>query len=65
MRITLSCDEHIFPYRNPDAEHDLDPTDWCTNFTDISVEEFGKTVFLTEAEAEQKFEEMKRNQERE
>lgn len=52
--IKLACDEHIFPYRNPDAEHDLEPSDWCTNYTDVSVEEWDKTVFLTQAEAEER-----------
>lgn len=51
--IALACDEHIFPYRNPDTEHDLDPTDWCMNTTSVSVDEWNKTVFLTQEEAEQ------------
>ena len=38
---------------------DLDPTDWCTNATDVEVSEQGKTVFLTREEAEKKLEEMK------
>lgn len=57
--ISLAADEHIFPYRNPDPEHDLDPTDWCTNATDVKASEIGKTVFLTREEAEKKLEEMK------
>lgn len=57
--ITLATDEKIFPYRNPDPEHDLDPTDWCTNATDVKASELGKTVFLTREEAENKLEEMK------
>ena len=57
--ITLAADEKIFPYRNPDPEQDLDPTDWCTNVTDAEVSELGKTVFLTREEAEKKLEEMK------
>lgn len=51
--IALACDEHIFPYRNPDPEHDLDPTDWCINTTQVTINEWGKTIFLTEEEAEQ------------
>ena len=54
----LSCDENIFPYREPDPEHDLDPTDWCTYSTNLLVDEWGKTVFLTQSEAEQKLKEM-------
>lgn len=57
--ISLAADEHIFPYRNPDPEHDLDPTDWCTNVTDVSMNEIGKTLFLTREEAEKKLEELK------
>lgn len=57
--ISLATDEHIFPYRNPDPEHDLDPTDWCTNATDASMNEIGKTLFFTREEAEKKLEEMK------
>lgn len=59
--ISLSADEHIFPYRNPDPEHDLDPTDWCTNVTDVRMNEIGKTLFFTREEAEKKLEEMKKN----
>lgn len=57
--IPLATDEKIFPYRNPDPEQDLDPTDWCTNVTDAEASELGKTVFLTREEAEKKLEEMK------
>lgn len=56
--ITLACDEHIFPYRNPDPEHDLDPTDWCINSTQVTIEEWGKTIFLTKEEAEQALKQM-------
>lgn len=59
--ITLATDEKLFPYRSPDPEQDLDPTDWCTNATDVEVSELGKTVFLTREEAEKKLEEMKAN----
>lgn len=56
--IALACDEHIFPYRNPDPEHDLDPTDWCINSTQVTINEWGKTVFLTKEEAEQTLKQM-------
>ena len=59
--ITLATDEELFPYRSPDPEQDLDPTDWCTNATDVEVIELGKTVFLTREEAENKLEVMKKN----
>lgn len=52
--ITLATDENIFPYRNPDPEHDLDPTDWCTDSTSVEVDEIGKAVFFTREEAEVK-----------
>lgn len=56
--IALAADENIFPYRRPDPEHDLDPTDWCTNITDAEVNKIGKTVFFTRKEAEAKLKEM-------
>ena len=56
--ITLATDEKIFPYRNPDPEQDLDPTDWCTNAIDVKASEIDKTVFLTREEAEKKLEEI-------
>lgn len=59
--ITLATDEKLFPYRSPDPEQDLDPTDWCTNATDVEVSELGKSLFLTREEAEKKLEEMKNN----
>lgn len=57
--IAMACDEHIFPYRNPDPEHDLDPTDWCMNSTQVTIDEWCKTVFLTKEEAEQALAKMK------
>lgn len=60
--ITLATDEKIFPYRNPDPEQDLDPTDWCTNAIDVKASEIDKTVFLTREEAEKKLKEMKKNE---
>lgn len=59
--IALATNEKLFPYRSPDPEQDLDPTDWCTNTTDVEASELGKTVFLTREEAEKKLEEMKTN----
>lgn len=59
--ISLAADEHIFPYRNPDPEHDLDPTDWCTNVTDVNMNEIGKTLFFTREEAKKELKEMKKN----
>lgn len=56
--ITLATDEDIFPYRRPVPEYDLGPTDWCTNTNDVEVCEIGKTVFLTESEAEAKLKEL-------
>lgn len=61
--ITLATDEDIFPYRRPVPEYDLDPTDWCTNITDAEVDEIGKTVFLTQSEAEAKLKELRGNNE--
>ena len=57
--IALATDEDIFPYRNPDPEHDLDPTDWCNNATDIEVREIGNTLFFTREEAEAKLKELR------
>ncbi len=57
--ITLATDEKLFPYRSPDPEQDLDPTDWCTNATDVEVSELGKTVFFTREGVEKKLEELK------
>lgn len=57
--IALATNEKLFPYRNPDPEQDLDPTDWCTNTTDVEASELGKTVFLTREEAEKKLEEFR------
>lgn len=56
--ITLATDEKLFPYRSPDPEQDLDPTDWCTNVADASMDEIGKTLFFTREEAKKKLEEM-------
>lgn len=58
--IILGAYEDIFPYRDPDPEHDLDPTDWCRNTNHVSLSEIGKTLFFTREEAEEKLEEMKK-----
>lgn len=59
--IMLAADEEIFPYRKPDPENDLDPTDWCTDTVEVDVSEIGKTLFFDRWEAEKKLEEMKTN----
>lgn len=55
--IRLAADEDIFPYRIPDPENDLDPTDWCKNATDVEVNEIGNMLFFTHEEAEDKLKE--------
>ena len=59
--ISLAADEDIFPYREPIAEFDTDPTDWCKKTIDVLVSEWGKTVFLTHEEAEKALREMEEN----
>ena len=59
--IGLAADEEIFPYREPIAEFDTDPTDWCKKTTDVLALEWGKTVFLTREEAEKTLKEMKKS----
>jgi len=49
---TVIADDNIFQYREPDAERDLDPNDWCTNEKTITPEDIGKTVFYTREHAE-------------
>lgn len=61
--IGLAADEDIFPYREPIAEFDTDPTDWCKKTTDVLALEWGKTVFLTREEAEKELREMEENHE--
>lgn len=58
--IILGAYEDIFPYRDPDPEYDLDPTDWCRNTNHVSLSEIGKTLFFTREEAKKKLEEMKK-----
>lgn len=61
--IYLAADEDIFPYREPIAEFDTDPTDWCKKTTDVLALEWGKTVFLTREEAEKALKEMEEKHE--
>lgn len=60
--IALAADEDIFPYREPIAEFDTDPTDWCKKTTDVLALEWGKTVFLTREEAEKALEEIEKDE---
>lgn len=59
---TLACDERIFPYREPMAEVDTDPTDWCQNWTYIGLDRWEESVFLTKEEAEAALAEMEKKQ---
>lgn len=59
--IGLAADENIFPYREPIAEFDTDPTDWCKKTTDVLALEWEKTVFLTREEAEKALKEMEKD----
>lgn len=56
--IALACDEDIFPYRRPIPEIDTSLEDFCKNSTDVKIEEWGKTVFMTREEAEAALAEM-------
>ena len=56
--IGLACDDKIFPFREPDPEHDTEEADWCTNSIDVPVSEIGKTLFFSREEAERKIVEM-------
>lgn len=58
---TLSCDESIFPYREPIAGIDTDPTDWCQNWTYIGIDRWQESVFFTKEEAEAALAEMEKN----
>ena len=60
--IGLAADEDIFPYREPIAEFDTDPTDWCKKTTDVLALEWGKTVFLTRDEAEKALKEIEKDE---
>lgn len=50
--VVVAAEDKIFPFRQPDPENDLDPTDWCTETKEVMLDNFGKTVFLTREEAE-------------
>lgn len=50
--IIVITEDDIFPWREPIAEFDTDPTDWCVNTEVVTSDDFGKTVFLTREEAE-------------
>lgn len=50
ISITVFAEDKIFPYREPDSEHDDDPSDWCQNWKKLSVEDFGKIAFFTKEE---------------
>src|SRR5690606_37675871 len=45
--VVVAAEDKIFPFRQPDPENDLDPTDWCTETKEVMLDDFGKTVFLT------------------
>lgn len=49
--IVLSSEDKIFPYREPIAEYDTDPTDWCIDTTSIPLDCINHSVFLTQDEA--------------
>lgn len=61
---TLAANEKVFPYREPDSEHDLSPEDWCQETVTLSVDEWGKTVFLTREAAEATLKELENDRER-
>jgi hypothetical protein len=50
--VVVAAEDKIFPFRQPDPENDLDPTDWCTETKEVMLDDFGKTVFLTREAAE-------------
>lgn len=50
--IIVVAEDDIFPWREPIAEFDTDPADWCVNTKVVTSDDFGKTVFLTREEAE-------------
>ncbi len=58
MVFTLAANEKVFPYREPDSEHDLSPEDWCKETITLSVCEWGKTVFITQEKAEDALEKL-------
>lgn len=50
--VTCHATDKIFPYQHPCAEYDTEISDWCTEYIDFELSDFGKTVFLTKEEAE-------------
>ncbi len=52
LYVTCCADDKIFPYREPIAEFDMEPGDWCTQYINLNISDFGKTVFLAREEAE-------------
>ena len=54
--VVVAAEDKIFPFRQPDPENDLDPTDWCTETKEVMLDDFGKTVFLSREEAEKALE---------
>jgi hypothetical protein len=49
--VRLAAEDKIFQCRQPDPEHDTDPTDWCSNVIDILADNYSKDVFPTEQAA--------------
>lgn len=62
LYFTLSGDERIFPYKEPNPDYDSDPTDWSSEFISIPVKEWNKTVFLSFEEAEAKLKSMSKKE---
>ena len=56
--IVIATEDPIFPYREPDPEHDTDPTDWCSKSTYVLAEAYGITLFSDSEQAEQALSEM-------
>lgn len=54
----LASYKDIFQYRSSDLKHGLDPVDFSKITKTVPDDEFGKTVFLTREEAEDKLKEM-------
>jgi hypothetical protein len=53
VNVAVAAEDKIFPNREPNAEIDTDPTDWCTNAKIIAPEDFEKNVRFTRPEAEE------------
>ena len=50
--MTFVADEKTFPHRQPDSDHDIDPTDWLAYNIELSDKEFMEKVFTTREAAE-------------